>query len=86
MTALLEREKIQGREDTITEALPQTSHRPEMTADGRPKAEWVRGRCPECGEELVSNLYFLGDKGYLLVWECWGSLAESAECDYRRVL
>lgn len=84
MTALLEREKIQG--DPEAEMQPQTEHRPSMTPDGRPDPNWVRGRCPECGEELVSNMYYLGGKGYLIVWECWGSLSEDSECEYRRVL
>lgn len=54
----------------------------------RPDPDWVRGRCPLCGDELVSNAYYVGGKGYLIVWECWASLGEPAErtCDYRRVL
>ena len=62
--------------------------------EGRPDPQWVRGRCPECGDDLVSNLYYIGGKGYLLVWECWGSLGADGEdrgahegrCRYRRVL
>jgi hypothetical protein len=52
----------------------------------RPDPDWVRGRCPMCGEEVVSNCYYVGGKGYMIVWECWASLGESAACDYRRVL
>jgi len=52
----------------------------------RPDPQWVRGRCPECGDDLVSNLYYIGGKGYLLCWECWGSLGENPACRYRRVL
>jgi hypothetical protein len=52
----------------------------------RPDPDWVRGRCPMCGEEVVSNCYYVGGKGYIIVWECWASLAETATCDYRRVL
>ena len=59
---------------------------PRQTEDGRPNPEWVRGRCPSCGDDLVSNLYYVGGKGYLLVWECWDSLKENAQCGYRRVL
>ena len=59
---------------------------PLKTDDGRPNEEWVRGRCPECGDDLVSNLYYVGGKGYLLVWECWDSLKENPQCEYRRVL
>ncbi|GAB4462946.1 MAG: hypothetical protein OHK0029_30760 [Armatimonadaceae bacterium] len=61
-------------------------HTPAMTLDGRPDPQRVRGCCPECGEALISNLYYLGEKGYLLVWECWASLGENPECTYRRVL
>jgi hypothetical protein len=52
----------------------------------RPDPDWVRGRCPMCGEEVVSNCYYVGGKGYIIVWECWASLGETASCDYRRVL
>lgn len=54
--------------------------------DSRPDPQWVRGRCPECGDDLVSNLYYIGGKGYLLCWECWGSLSENPTCRYRKVL
>ena len=57
-----------------------------MTVDGRPDPKWVRGKCPECGDDLVSNLYYIGGKGDLIVWECWGSLNEDPRCTYRRVL
>ena len=53
---------------------------------GRPDPQWVRGRCPECGDDLVSNLYYIGGKGYLLVWQCWSSLGESPTCRYQKVL
>jgi hypothetical protein len=52
----------------------------------RPDPSWVRGRCPVCGDELVSNLYYLGGKGYLLRWECWASLGDDPTCSYRKVL
>lgn len=54
--------------------------------DTRPDPEWVRGRCPDCGDDLVSNLYYVGGKGYILCWECWGSLGENPACWYRKVL
>ena len=50
----------------------------------RPAPEWIRGRCPECGDDLVSNLYYVGS--YLLVWECWSSLQEAPTCRFRKVL
>ncbi len=52
----------------------------------RPDPQWVRGRCPECGDDLVSNLYYIGGKGYLLCWECWSSLGDNPVCRYRKVL
>lgn len=26
----------------------------------RPRPEWVRGICPQCGDQLVSNCYYVG--------------------------
>jgi predicted RNA-binding Zn-ribbon protein involved in translation (DUF1610 family) len=52
----------------------------------RPDAQWVRGECPECGAELVSNAYYVTGRGYLVIWECWASLAEQPTCGFRRVL
>lgn len=59
---------------------------PRRTDDGRPDPQWVRGRCPECGDDLVSNLYYIGGKGYVIRWECWGSLQENPQCHYKKVL
>jgi len=52
----------------------------------RPRPEWVRGRCPECGDELVSNLYYVGGQGYILRWECWNSLRDDAQCGFYKVM
>lgn len=52
----------------------------------RPRKEWVRGSCPKCGDDLVSNCYFVSGRGYLICWECWSSLSEKPTCDYRKVL
>lgn len=54
----------------------------------RPDPEWVRGECVICGEDLVSNAYYTGGRGYLIFIECWGSLGEPSQrtCDYRRCL
>lgn len=52
----------------------------------RPDPEWVRGRCPKCGEELVSHCHYLPRSGYVVVWECWNSRPEVATCDYRKML
>jgi hypothetical protein len=65
----------------VTPATPQVARE-----GGRPDPNWVRGRCPECGDDLVSNMYYIGGQGYLMCWECWGSLGENPQCHYRRVL
>ncbi len=53
----------------------------------RPDPQSVRGRCPECGDDLVSNLYYIPGEGYLIRWECWSSLSDdAARCHYRKVL
>ncbi len=56
------------------------------TADGQPKPEWVRGICPLCSAPVVSNCYYVGGRGYVCVYECWGSLAAVPTCSYRKVL
>ena len=52
----------------------------------RPRPEWVRGICPQCGDELVANCYYVGGRGYLITRECWSSLGENPSCAYRKVL
>lgn len=52
----------------------------------RPDPAWVRGRCPKCGNELVSHLYYQRGEGYVIAWECWGSQSEPKTCDYKKVL
>lgn len=52
----------------------------------RPRPEWVRGTCPQCGDDLVSNCYYVGTRGYLILWECWASLPPSPTCHYRKVV
>ena len=53
----------------------------------RPDVQWVNGTCPCCGEDTVSNAYYVGGRAgqYILVQECWASLGEPAQrtCDYR---
>ena len=46
----------------------------------------VRGRCPVCGDELVSLAAYAAASGYLIVWECVQAGGENPACDYRRVL
>ena len=53
--------------------------------EDRPDPEWVRGVCPFCGSDVVSNCYYVGGKGYIILWECWEGLGEEPTCDYRRV-
>jgi hypothetical protein len=52
----------------------------------RPRPEWIRGKCPTCGDDLVSNCYYVGGRGYLIAWECWASLGDNPKCNYRKVL
>ena len=52
----------------------------------RPEARDVRGRCEVCGEELVSNFYYVAEHGYVIAWQCWNSLVEAPSCGYRRVI
>ena len=46
----------------------------------------VRGRCPVCGDELVSLATYGDASGYLIVWECVQAGGENPACDYRRIL
>lgn len=55
-------------------------------AAGQPRTEWIRGVCPLCGSPVVSNCYYVGGRGYLVVWECWESLREFPACQFRRVV
>jgi hypothetical protein len=46
----------------------------------------ARVKCPECGGRIASNVYYTPRKGYCIVWECEGTIAEPRTCSYRRVL
>jgi hypothetical protein len=83
MTAKLVTKEKESNHDPETEEAVNT---PFVRENGRPDAEWVRGKCPVCGDDLVSNLYYVGGKGYLVRWECWSSLGEDPNCEYSRVL
>lgn len=52
----------------------------------RPRPEWVRGKCPQCGNEVVSNCYYVGGKGYLVIHQCWASLGPRPTCTYQKVI
>jgi hypothetical protein len=52
----------------------------------RPDPAWVRGRCPECGDEIVSHLYYIAKQGYVLKWRCWSAEGESPTCSWEKVL
>lgn len=52
----------------------------------RPDPALVRGQCPECGDELVSHLYYVHGRGYLIQWECWASQGDAPSCGYKLVL
>ena len=69
-----------------TDAAVQTVRQAYDALLAEPKPEWTRGTCPECGESVVSNCYYVGGRGYLCVWECWQSLGENPICGYRKVI
>jgi len=52
----------------------------------RPRPQWIRGKCPKCGDDIVSNCYYIGGMGYKIVWECWSSLKQNPNCDYQKFL
>ncbi|HEY9015480.1 MAG TPA: hypothetical protein VIM84_10510 [Gemmatimonadales bacterium] len=52
----------------------------------QPDPAWVRGACPACGGVLVANCYYSPGRGYLMVHQCWESLAAYPRCSYRRVI
>lgn len=90
MDTLLDTDNLDAA-DTLPPSVRQSFDGP---AAGQPKAEWVRGTCPVCFSPVVSNCYYVGGRGYLVVWECWNALGEYAKdvpdelrtCRYRRVL
>jgi len=57
-----------------------------MDTEEQPNPEWVRGRCPDCGGSLVSNLYYIGGRGYVVRWECWEALRPTPTCAYKVIL
>ncbi len=70
---------------------PEARHGRESRVDEESEAqrldpEWVRGCCPRCGAELISNCYYVAGRGYLVIWECWASQGAEPSCDYRRVI
>jgi len=50
-----------------------------------PDPDEVRGKCPMCGDPVVSRCFYVTGKGYICLWLCWSSLRKRG-CDYRRVL
>lgn len=42
----------------------------------------IRGRCPHCGDHLVSHIYWAESRGYICKWKCWESIAINPKCDY----
>jgi hypothetical protein len=42
-----------------------------------PAPEMVRGRCPECGDHLVSNCYYVGGRGHIICWESAGNVGRA---------
>lgn len=57
---------------------------PERETDNPPPSI-VRGNCPDCGGDVVANLYWNTARGYLLRYECWDSLRPAGHCAYYAV-
>ena len=54
------------------------------SAMDKPLEAWVRGICPQCGDTVIANAYYLGGK-YLITHECWSSFGENPTCEYRKM-
>ena len=50
----------------------------------RPHPEWLRGYCPQCGDDLIANCYY-GGRRYIVVWQCWSSFGNNPTCKYQNV-
>ena len=73
--------------DTLLDTDAAETIRSGRTDDGLlPHPDYVRGQCPQCGDVLVSQVYYIGGRGYLVVWDCWASLGNAPCCTYRKVL
>lgn len=53
--------------------------------DERPPESIKRGICPDCGGELVANLYSHDTRGYLLRYECWEGILPGGTCVFYAV-
>lgn len=53
--------------------------------DERPPDSIKRGSCPDCGGDLVANLYCHEQRGYLLRYECWEGILPGGVCDFYTV-
>tara|TARA_Y100000310_G_C20263819_1_gene614887 strand:+ start:483 stop:665 length:183 start_codon:yes stop_codon:yes gene_type:complete len=51
-----------------------------------PPKEDIRGKCPDCGSTMIANLYYIQEKGHLLMYECVDALKKPPTCEYRKVL
>jgi hypothetical protein len=84
--AVREVKEVPKREDGERPARSASPVRPPFCGEDVGRASAVRGTCPLCGEDVVSNLYLCEGNGCLLLWECRASLGPNPSCDYRRVL
>jgi hypothetical protein len=60
-----------------------------VKGDWQPRPEWIRGKCPQCQQPLVSQCLYVGGRGYLILWICVGALygyRKTQECSYKHVL
>lgn len=63
-----------------------TATNPKNGPGPQPLPEWIRGRCPQCGADLVSGWEYVEGRGYLIYWACWNALSDAPSCDYQKVL
>ena len=59
---------------------------PSARQEQRPDADMIRAACPVCGSDIVSQVFYVQGRGYVIFWICWEFLQEVPSCDYRRAL
>jgi hypothetical protein len=52
----------------------------------RPPEVLKAGQCPVCGDDLVSEMHFEPERGFLMRVRCWASFGDEPSCSYRRVI
>ena len=55
-----------------------------LKLDGSVPSELHRGKCRDCGRDMVSIMRYITGKGFLVEYLCVGN--KSGECNYQEVL